>query len=220
MKHPYVPANGLLYVAQVQILGGGPSTSKKQTLASKLVEQAGSQKGSGEIPAKYQWHSHVFSEEAAQHFPESQIWDHAIELKPNAPSMIPGKVYQSTQDEQKALLDFVKEQQAKGYICPSKSPYAAPFFFIKKKDSKLQPVQDYWWLNEWTIKNCYPLPLISELIAWVQNTKIFTKVDVQWGYNNICIKEGDEYKVAFITNQGLFEPTVMFFGLTNSPATF
>ena len=156
----------------------------------------------------------------AQCFPESRIWDHPIELKPNAPSTILGKVYQLTQGEQKALLDFMTEQQAKGYICPSKSPYAAPFFFIKKKDGKLQPMQDYQWLNEWTIKNHYPLPLISELIVQVQNTKIFTKVNIRWGYNNICIKEGDEYKVAFITNQGLFEPTVMFFGLTNSPAMF
>ena len=108
----------------------------------------------------------------------------------------------------------------KGYICPLKSPYAAPFFFIKKKDSKLWPVQDYQRLNEWTIKNCYPLPLISELIAHIQNTKLFTKFDVRWGYNNIHIKKGDEHKAIFIMNQGLFEPTVMFFGLTNSPATF
>ena len=56
---------------------------------------------------------------------------------------IPEKVYQLTQDKQKALLDFIQEQQVKGYIHPLKSPYAAPFFFIKKKDSKLQPVQDY-----------------------------------------------------------------------------
>ena len=81
-------------------------------------------------------------------------------------------------------------------------------------------MQDYQHLNKWTIKNCYPLPLISELIAHVQKAKKFTKVDIRWGYNNIHIKEGDEHKVAFITNQGLFEPTVMFFGLTNSPTTF
>ena len=121
MKHPYAPANGSIYVAQVQMLGEGSSTSKKQTFMSKLAEQAGSQKGSGEIPAKYQQHSHVFSKEAAQHFPESWIWDHTIELKPNTPSTIPGKIYQLMQDKQKALLDFVKEQQAKGYIHPSKS---------------------------------------------------------------------------------------------------
>ena len=71
----------------------------------------------------------------------------AIDIKPGAPSSIPRKVYQLTQDEQKVLLEFVQEQQAKGYICPSKSPYTAPFFFIKKKDGKLHPVQDYRQLN-------------------------------------------------------------------------
>ena len=176
--------------------------------------------GDGKIPAKYHQHLSVSSEEASHRFPEPHIWDHTIELKPGAPSLIPRKIYQLTQEEQKALLEFVQEQIAKGYIHPSKSLYVVPFFFIKKKDGKLQPVQDYQHLNEWTIKNRYPLPLISKLIACVQNAKKFTKVDIRWGYNNVCIKEGDEYKAAFITNQGLFEPTVMFFGLTNSPTTF
>ena len=147
VKHPYAPANGSLYVAWMQIPSEGTSTSKKQTLASKLAEQAGSQKGSGEIPAKYQQHSQVFSEKAAQHFPESRIWDHAIELKLNEPSTIPRKVYQLTQDKQKALLDFVKEQQAKDYICPSKSPYVAPFFFIKKM-LNVQSVHIVLWQRE------------------------------------------------------------------------
>ena len=118
-------------------------TNKKQTLASKLAEQAGSQMGDGKIPAKYHHHLSVFSEEASHRFPEPHIWDHAIELKLGAPSSIPGKVYQLTQDEQKVLLEFIREQQAKGYIHPSKSPYAALFFFMKKKDGKLRPVQDY-----------------------------------------------------------------------------
>ncbi len=71
-----------------------------------------------------------------------------------------------------------------------------------------------------TIKNCYPLPLISELMDKLHGAKYFSKLDVQWGYNNVCIKTGDEWKVAFRTNHGLYEPMVMFFGLTNSPATF
>ena len=71
-----------------------------------------------------------------------------------------------------------------------------------------------------TIKNCYPLPLIQELIDKLKLSKVFSKMDIQWGYNNIWIKEGDEWKAAFRTNKGLFEPMVMFFGLTNSPATF
>ena len=84
----------------------------------------------------------------------------------------------------------------------------------------MQPVQDYRHLNEWTIRNRYPLPLISELISRVQGASLFSKFDIRRGYNNVRIKEGDKWKAAFITNQGLFEPRVMFFGLTNSPATF
>jgi hypothetical protein len=97
---------------------------------------------------------------------------------------------------------------------------ASPFFFVKKKDGTLRPVQDYRKLNKLTIKNRYPLLLISDLIDALQNARYFTKLDVRWGYNNVWIKEGDEYKAAFRTNRGLFEPTVMFFGLTNSPTTF
>jgi len=75
-------------------------------------------------------------------------------------------------------------------------------------------------LNSWTIPNRYPLPLISELIHHISGKAWFTKFDVRWGYNNVRIKEGDKWKAAFKTSDGLFEPTVMFFGLTNSPATF
>ena len=74
---------------------------------------------------------------------------------------------------------------------------ASPFFFVKKKDGKLRPVQDYWKLNEMTIKNRYLLPLISELIDKLTHAKIFSKMGIRWGYNNIQIKEGDEWKAAF-----------------------
>ena len=75
-------------------------------------------------------------------------------------------------------------------------------------------------MNEWTIKNAYPLPLISNIIDKLQGSKYFTKLDIRWGYNNVQIKEGDEWKVTFKTNKGLFKPTVMFFGMCNSVATF
>jgi len=81
-------------------------------------------------------------------------------------------------------------------------------------------VQDYQYLNEWTVKNNYPLPLISDVLENMGTKRIFTKMDLRWGYNNTRIKEGDEWKAAFMTLEGLFEPTVMFFRLTNSPATF
>ena len=79
---------------------------------------------------------------------------------------------------------------------------------------------DYCIINGMTVKNKYPLLLIQDLIDCVYQAKHFTKYDVQWGFNNMCIKEGDEWKATFKIELGLFEPTVMFFGLTNSPATF
>ncbi|ESK81241.1 reverse transcriptase [Moniliophthora roreri MCA 2997] len=97
---------------------------------------------------------------------------------------------------------------------------ASPVFFVKKKDGKLQFVQDYHKLNEFTVKNRYLLPLASDIINQLKGAKYFTKLNVCWGYNNVWIKEGDEWKAAFVTNQGLFEPQVMFFRLMNSPATF
>jgi len=71
-----------------------------------------------------------------------------------------------------------------------------------------------------TVKNKYPLPLISKLVSQLRRARYFTKLDVRWGFNNVHIKPGDEWKAAFRTNQGLFEPLVMFFGMTNSLATF
>ena len=70
------------------------------------------------------------------------------------------------------------------------------------------------------IKNNYPLPLILDLIDSIGKKKVFTKIDLRWGYNNVRVKEGDEWKAAFLMLEGLFEPIVMFFGLTNSSATF
>ena len=93
-------------------------------------------------------------------------------------------------------------------------------FFIKKKDSSLRLVQDYHALNAITIKNRYLLSLISKLVSQLYGAQYFTKLDVRWGFNNVCIKSRNEWKAAFYTNYGLFKPLVMFFGMTNSPATF
>jgi hypothetical protein len=172
------------------------------------------------IPPQYQMYSRVFSEEASHEFPPSWPWDHTIELKPGAPAALPGKLILLSQAEQEELQAFVKEHMRRGTIRPSKSPYKAQFFYIKKKDGKLWLVQDYRPVNQWTICNAYPLPLIPELIDWLSGCSLYTKFNIQWGYNNVRIREGDEWKAAFITDKGLFEPTVMFFGLTNSPATF
>jgi len=81
-------------------------------------------------------------------------------------------------------------------------------------------VQDYHYLNKGMTKNNYPLLLILELIDCIGDAKVFTKLDLQWGYNNVRIKEGDEWKAAFTCQDGAFEPLLMFFGLCNLPGMF
>ena len=88
------------------------------------------------------------------------------------------KNYSLTPQEQVEMEKFLKENLEKGYIQPSKSPMASPFFFVDKKDGKLRPTQDYRYLNEWMIKNAYPLPLISDVIDKLQGSKYFTKLDI------------------------------------------
>ena len=132
-----------MFVTRVYVEPQITSTSHRQTQAPKLAEQEQCTKKATPLPKHYQRHAHVFSEQEAQRFPGPQLWDHAIELKKDAPATLPRKIYTLTQDEQKALQEFIKEHVQKGYIHPSKSPYSAPFFFIKKKDGQLQPVQDY-----------------------------------------------------------------------------
>ena len=130
------------------------------------------------IPLPYRQFARVFSEEASHEFPPTRIWNHAIELKPNAPQTLPGKIYPLAQAELQELDKFVTEHLKRGTIRPSKSPYAASFFFIKKKNGKLRPVQDYRPINEWTVKNKYPLPLIPQLIDRLQDCSLFTKFDI------------------------------------------
>jgi hypothetical protein len=175
-----------------------------------------------EIPQEYQRFAKVFSEEELKRFPPRCACDHAIEFKPGAPDAIKYKIYPMTRVEDEALDLFIDKQLEKGYIRPSKSQYASSFFFIKKKDGKLRPVQDYRKVNAWTVCNQYPPPppLIGDLIRDLGGAVVFTKFDIRQGYNNIRIKEGDEHKATFKTRRGLFEPTVMYFGLCNSPATF
>jgi len=161
----------------------------------------------------------VFAKEDFDILPEHCKWDHAIELTPGAEPKS-SKVYPLSPLEQAELDAFLEENLHTRRIRPSKSSIAAPVFFIKKKDGSLCLVQDYHALNAVTVKNRYPLSLISELVSQLCRARYFTKLDVCWGFNNICIKPRDEWKAAFRTNCGLFEPLVMFFGMTNSPATF
>ena len=166
----------------------------------------------------HQWIK-VFGKKQSERMPIRKLWNHAIDVREGF-VLRKGKVYPLSREEREEVREFVKEQLRKGYIRPSKSLQTAPVFFVGKKDGKKRMVQDYRYLNEWTIKNNYPLTLISDILESIGTKKLFTKMDLRWGYNNVRIKEGDEWKAAFMTPEGSFKPTVMFFGLTNSPATF
>jgi hypothetical protein len=113
------------------------------------------------------------------------------ELKPGAPVTLISKTIKLSTTKQQELQTFIDEHLERGMIKRSKSPYAASFFFIKKKNGKLRPVQDYRPINEWTIKNWYPLPLIPQLIDRIGDAELITIVDICWGYNTVQIVKED-----------------------------
>ncbi len=143
------------------------------------------------VPHQYRAFMDVFSDEESKKYPPKRPWDHRIELKPGAPATLISKTIPLSTTKQQELKEFIKEHEARGTIQRSKSSYVASFFFIKKKNGKLQPVQDYRPINEWTIKNRYPLLLIPQLIDRIGDTKLITVVDIRWGYNMVQIIEED-----------------------------
>lgn len=221
-SHPEINPEDRVFVS---FLYNEQHINATSTVSQKLAEEShkhGSEKKrtfEEIVPKQYHQFRDVFSKESFDQLPDRKPWDHAIELKAGS-EPFRSKIYPLSPNEQEELDAFLEENLKSGRIQPSKSPMASPVFFVKKKDGSLRLVQDYRKLNDMTIKNSYPLPLISDIISKLKEAKYFTKLDVRWGYNNVRIKEGDEWKAAFRTNRGLFEPLVMFFGLTNSPATF
>ena len=203
-----------------KVLSQIQKTTTSTQLAIKEAEKKPQQTWDQIVPKQYNCFKKVFSEEESKQLPKSKPWDNAIDLKLDAPASFDCKIYPLSPKEQEALEEFLKEHQEKKYIEPSKSPYTSPFFFVKKKDGKLQLIQDYGQLNKWIIPNNYPLPLIRDIIPHLAGKKHLTKVDVHQGYNNILIWPEDQHKATFKTNKGFFQPKVMYFGMQNAPATF
>ena len=131
-----------------------------------------------------------------------------------------GPIYSLSLPELNALRNCIEENLEKGFIRPSKSPAGAPILFVKKKDGSLRLCVDYRGLNQVTVKNRYPLPLIPELLDRLSQASIFTKIDLRSAYNLVRIRPGDEWKTAFRCRYGHYEYLVMPFGLTNAPAVF
>ncbi|CEL54850.1 hypothetical protein RSOLAG1IB_11795 [Rhizoctonia solani AG-1 IB] len=125
-----------------------------------------------------------------------------------------------TDAESVTLKQWLEDKLKAGKIRPSKSPISLPVMFVPKKDGSRRLVVDYRKLNSHSKKNVYPLPQPDDLMSKLRGAKIFTKLNLRWGYNNVRVKEGDECKTAFRTKYGLFETLVMPFGLSGAPGTF
>ena len=171
------------------------------------------------VPSAYHDFADVFAQGEADILPPHRPYDHSIDLEPNTNPPY-GPIYSLSETELHALRNYLDDNLRKGFIRPSNSPAGAPILFAKKKDGSLRLCVDYRGLNRITRKNRYPLPLINDLLDRLKTAKIFTKLDLRAGYNNVRIASGHEWKTAFRTRYGSFEYLVMPFGMTNSPATF
>lgn len=151
--------------------------------------------------------------------PPHHLYNCAIDLLPSA--LLPSsRLYSLTRSERDAMERYITESLAAGLICPSSSPVAAGFFFVAKKDTSLRLCIDYRGLNRITVKNKYPLPLLSSTFELLQGMTVFSKLDLRNAYHLVRISERDEWKTAFNTHLGHFEYLMMPFGLTNAPAVF
>jgi hypothetical protein len=171
------------------------------------------------IPSEYHQFLQLFSEVEANKLPPDWAYDHWIPLQPNF-TLPFSPIYPLSKTELEALWKWLDENLATGFIWASSSPTRAPILFVKKGDGSLRLCVDYRGLNEGTIKNRYPLPLLYETLLRLQKARFYTKLDIRGAYNLVRMAEGEEWKMVFRTHYGLFESWVMLFGLTNAPASF
>ena len=144
------------------------------------------------VPARYKEFIELFNPEGTTaELPPHRAFDHAIDLKEGEQPPW-GPIYALSEVELQALKDYLNDMLKSGKIRPSKSPAGAPILFVPKNHGRgLRLCVDYRGLNRITIMNRYPLPLMNELRDRVRGSKVFTKIDLKWGYNLIRIKAGD-----------------------------
>lgn len=172
-----------------------------------------------DVPSVYHDLAEVFRKDRAQSLPPHRPYDCAIDLLLGAP-LPTSRLYSLSLPEREAMEKYITESLAAGIIRASSSPVAAGFFFVEKKDKTLRPCIDFRGLNNITVKNKYPLPLLTSAFELLQGAVIFSKLDLRNAYHLVRIRDGDEWKTAFNTHLGHFEYLVMPFGLTNAPAVF
>ena len=210
--------NSKMFVVHMAIRGQEemPVHSKRQAQVGALLFD----KAPTKVLAEYSDYSDVFSVENAAELPENTgINEHAIELEEGKQPPF-GPIYSLGPVELETLKTYIETNLANGFIRPSKSPAGAPILFDRKPDRSLRLYVDYRGLNNITIKNRYPLPLIGESLDRLGRARRFTQLDLTNAYYRMRIREGDEWKTAFRTRYGHFKYQVMPFGLSNAPAIF
>ena len=170
-----------------------------------------------EIQGLLQDYADVFA--APNTLPPNRIYDHSIPLLPNAVP-VNSRPYRYSPHHKDEIERQVKEMLQAGLIVPSCSPFASPVLLIQKKDGSWRFCVDYRRLNELTIKNRFPMPIMEEILEELAGSHYFTKLDMRSGYHQVKIKPEDEHKTAFKTHHGHYQFRVMPFGLKNAPATF
>jgi hypothetical protein len=160
----------------------------------------------------------VFPKELPGMPPDREI-EFVIELVPDTTPIFK-RPYRMAANQLAEFKEQLQELLDEGYIHPSASPWGALVIFVLKKDGMQRMCVDYRSLNEVTIKNKYPLPRIDDLFDQLKGACVFSKIDLRSGYHQLKIRATDIPKIAFITRYGLYEYTVMSFGLTNAPSYF
>jgi len=172
------------------------------------------------VPGEFRPYLGIMSEEAANALPQHRPYDCKIEFREGGTAPW-GPIYPLSEVELQTLWEWLKEMEQTGKIKQLTSPARSPILFVPKPHGRgLRLCVDYRALNQITIPNRYPLPLMYEVQDRVQGAQWFTKMDLKNGFHLIRMREGDEWKTAFRTRYGLFEFQVMPFGLTKVPSTF
>jgi hypothetical protein len=193
-----------------------PVVTAKGVANRAKVNQLDASQGS-EVPVVNEFPD-IFPEELPG-MPPDRDNEFVIELKPGT-APIYKTPYRMATPELAELKEHITELLEKGFIHPSSSPWGAPMIFVPKKDGTQRLCMDYHALNKVTIKNMYPLPRIDDLFDQLYGPCVFSKIDLQSGYHQLKIWECDIPKTAFVSRYGMYEYTVMSFGLTNAPAYF
>lgn len=191
----------------------------KDAFTPPMNSQTSSSSDLSGVPTEYHDFKEVFCKAKATSLPLHRPYDCAIDLKPST-TPPKGRLYSLSGPEREAMEAYINDCLAAGLIRPFSSPAGAVFSLWRKKDKTLRPCIDFRGLNEITIKNRYPLPLISIAFEVLQGATVFIKLDLRNAYHLVCIREGDEWKTAFNTPTGHYEYLVMPFGLTNAPVVF